>query len=99
MYTYADKTVLGLEVLEGFNGIVDQGETGSLTTTKVGLETEDGNNFLVRLVHLGKLLTELILGDGGATGMDDINNHLLALEQAVRKELASADSNSCSVSL
>ena len=64
--------VVGLELLHGLGGVVDEGEAGALATTEVCLEAEDGDILLLGLVELTKLGTELILGDVGAVGVEDI---------------------------
>lgn len=68
----ADKTVVGLELLHGLVGVVDEGEASGLATTVLGAETEDGDLVLVGLVELGELGAELILGDVGAVRVEDI---------------------------
>lgn len=70
--TDADQTVVRLELLQGLLGVVDQSETGALATTVLCAETEDGDLVLVGLVQVGQLLTELILGDVGAVGVEDV---------------------------
>lgn len=70
--TDTDETVVGLELLEGLGGVVDQSEAGALTTTVLCAETEDGDLVLVGLVQVGQLLTELVLGDVGAVGVEDV---------------------------
>jgi hypothetical protein len=67
-----DKTVVGLELLHGLVGVVDESETSGLATTVLGAETEDGDLVLVGLVELGQLLAELVLGDVGTVGVEDI---------------------------
>jgi hypothetical protein len=96
--TYSDETVLGLELLGSLKRVVDQGESGSLATTELGLVAKAEDNFLLSLVHLGELLTELVLGHIGTAGMDDIDDHLLSLKQAVGEELSGSQCNG-SVSL
>ena len=61
-----------LELLQGLGGVVDQSEAGALTTTVLCAETEDGDLVLVGLVQVGQLLTELVLGDVGAVGVEDV---------------------------
>lgn len=70
--TDTDETVVGLELLEGLGGVVDQSKAGALTTTVLCAETEDGDLVLVGLVQVGQLLTELVLGDVGAVGVEDV---------------------------
>ena len=67
-----DKTVVRLELLHGLVGVVDESETSRLATTVLGAETENGDLVLVGLVELGELLAELILGDVGTVGVEDI---------------------------
>jgi hypothetical protein len=64
--------VVGLELLHGLGGVVDEGEAGALATTEVCLEAEDGDVLLLSLVELTELATELILGDVGAVGVENI---------------------------
>lgn len=68
----ADEPVVGLELLHGLLGVVDEGKAGALATTVLGAEAEDGDLVLLGLVELGKLLAELILGDVGAVGVEDV---------------------------
>lgn len=68
----ADKAVVGLEFLQGFDGVVDEGEAGGLSTTIVRAQTEDGDLFLVGLVEIAELAAELVLGDVGAARVQDV---------------------------
>lgn len=70
--TDTDETVVRLELLQGLGGVVDESEAGALTTTVLCAETEDGDLVLVGLVQVGQLVTELILGDVGAVGVEDV---------------------------
>ena len=70
--TNADETVVRLELLQGLGGVVDESEAGALTTTVLRAETEDGDLVLVGLVQVGQLLAELVLGDVGAVGVEDV---------------------------
>jgi hypothetical protein len=63
---------LGLELLEGLGGIVDEGEAGGLAATELGAQTEDLDLLLLGLVQGADLLTELLLGDVGAVGVEDV---------------------------
>jgi len=67
-----DQSVVRLELLHGLGRVVDEGEAGALATTELGAETEDGDLVLGGLVELGELLAELILGDVGAVGVEDV---------------------------
>jgi hypothetical protein len=68
----ADKSVVGLELLHGLGGVVDESEAGGLATTELGAEAENGDLLLVGLVEASKLLTEVLLGDVGTTGVEDV---------------------------
>ena len=70
--TDTDETVMRLELLQGFLGVVDEGEAGGLATTVLRTEAEDGNLVLVGLVQVGELAAELILGDVGTVGVKDV---------------------------
>lgn len=63
---------MGLELLQGLGGVVDQSEASGLATTVLCAEPEHGNLVLVGLVKVGQLLAELILGDVGTVGVEDI---------------------------
>ena len=58
-----------LEFLQRLGRIVDEGETGCLSTTILSLETENIDLVFAGLVYFGKLASELVLGDVGAVGM------------------------------
>lgn len=67
-----DEPVVGLELLHRLGAVVDEGEASGLATTVLGAETEDGDLVLVGLVELGELGAELILGDVGTVGVEDV---------------------------
>ena len=67
-----DETVVRLELLQGLSGVVDESEAGALATTVLGAETEDGDLVLVGLVERRDLVAELILGDVGTVGVEDV---------------------------
>jgi hypothetical protein len=71
-HAVSDEPVAGLELLHGLGGVVDEGKAGALATTEVCLEAEDGDIVLLGLVELTELATELVLGDVGAVGVEDI---------------------------
>jgi hypothetical protein len=71
-HAVSDEPVAGLELLHGLGGVVDESEAGALATTEVCLEAEDGDIVLLGLVELTELATELVLGDVGAVGVEDI---------------------------
>lgn len=68
----ADKAVVRLELLQGLVRVIDEGEAGALAATVLRAEAENGDLVLVDLVHVGELAAELILGDVGAVGVEDI---------------------------
>ena len=49
--SHSDQSVMGLEFLHGFRGIVDECEAGGLAATILGTEAEDGDLVLACLVH------------------------------------------------
>jgi hypothetical protein len=63
---------VGLELLHGLGGVVDEGEAGGLAATELGAETEDADLVLGGLVHGGQLVAELLLGDVGTAGVEDV---------------------------
>ena len=67
-----DQSVLRLELLHGLGGVVDESEASGLAATELGSETEDGDLILLGFVHAAELLTELLLGDVGTVGVEDI---------------------------
>lgn len=67
-----DKAEVGLELLHGLGGVVDEGEASGLAATELGAQAEDGDLVLAGLVHAGKLVAELILGDVGTVGVQDV---------------------------
>lgn len=75
--TDTDETVVRLELLQSLVGVVDKSETSGLATTELCAETEDGDLVLVGLVEVGQLLTELILLDVGAVGVEDVPTYML----------------------
>lgn len=67
-----DQAVVGLELLHGLGGVVDESKAGGLATTELGAQTEDGDLVLASLVQAGELLAELLLGDVGAVGVQNV---------------------------
>ena len=72
----ADEAVLGLELAEGVFVVVDEAEAGGLATTELGAEAEHDGELGIGLVHAANNLGELVLGNIGTAGVDDIDNHL-----------------------
>lgn len=92
--TVSDKSVSGLELLQGLLGVVDETETSGLSATKLGSKTKDGDSVLLGLVKSTNLLSELVLGDVGSVGVKDINNKLSSSKKRVSNELSSSNGNS-----
>lgn len=67
-----DQAVVRLELLHGLGGVVDQGEAGGLSATKLGAQAKDRDLVLTSLVHASQLVAELVLGDVGAVGVQDV---------------------------
>lgn len=70
-----DQAVGGLELLHGFGGVVDEGKAGGLAATELGAQTEGLDLVLLGLVEAGELLAELILGDVGAAGVQNVTSN------------------------
>lgn len=68
----ADQSVVRLELLHGLGGVVDKGEAGGLATTELGAETKDIDLVLGSLVEGSELLAEVLLGDVGTAGVEDV---------------------------
>ena len=61
-----------LKLLHHLMAVVDQGEPGRFSSTVLCPETEAGNLVFVGFVELGEFLAELVFGDVGSVGMEDI---------------------------
>lgn len=81
--------------VHGLSGVVDERETSRTATTELGPETEDDDLLLVSLVHGGELLGELLAGDVGPGWVDNVDDALPSLKEAVRDELASSEGDWC----
>lgn len=86
-----DQAVVGLELLHGLGGVVDKSEAGGLATTELGAQTKDGDLVLAGLVQASELLAELILGDVGTVGVQDVT----IMEQKQVRKRARTKSVSC----
>lgn len=91
----SNESVTGLK-LEGIFGIVDEGESSRLSTSKGGPESKDDDEVLFNLVHGCEFGAEFVTGDVGSGRVQDVYDHLLALEQTVGEKLAGADGDSSS---
>ena len=68
----AHEAVQGLELLHGLGGVVDEGEAAGLAATELGAQAEALHLVLAGLVHAAQLVAELVLGDVGAAGVEDV---------------------------
>ena len=75
--TNTNQSVVGLELLQCLWGIIDESETGCLSTTELSSQTENIDLILVGLVEFGELASEFFLGDVGTVGVEDITAILL----------------------
>ncbi|EEQ40410.1 hypothetical protein CLUG_04538 [Clavispora lusitaniae ATCC 42720] len=91
--TVSDQSVGWLESLGVSNGLVDQTETGRLSSTELGSETENRDSVLVGLVQLSQSFSQLILGDVSSVWVQDVNDELSSGQQWVGDNLSSSDSN------
>lgn len=80
-----DKAVDGLKLLHGLGGVVDQGKASGLATTELGSQAENLDLVLLGLVHAAELLAELLLGDVGTAGVQDITTEILAFPSIKRQ--------------
>lgn len=61
-----------LEFLHCLDGIVDKGKASGLATTVLSAHAEDVDLIFVGFVHFGEFGAEVIFGDIGAVGVQDI---------------------------
>jgi len=87
----SDESVVGLELLHGLDAVVDEGETGRLATTVLCPHTEDVDLVLVGLVHFGESGAQVVLGDVGSVGVEDITVERVHVSLAIRAEISPAD--------
>lgn len=67
-----DESVVGLKLLHRLGRVVDEGEASGLATTELCSEAKDADLLLLGLVETGELVAELLLGDVGAAGVEDV---------------------------
>lgn len=91
----ADQAVVGLELLHGLGRVVDESKASGLATTELGAQAEDRDLVLAGLVEAGELVTELLLGDVGAVGVQDVTDQGGRATVLAKRE--SLDTDSCSV--
>ena len=61
-----------LKLLHRLMIVVDQGETGRLSSSVLCPETEAGHLVFVGFIELGEFLAEFVFGDVGSVGVEDI---------------------------
>lgn len=54
--------------------VIDKGKASGFATTEVSPEAKAGNHIRGDFVHLGQFLSDLLLGDGRPSWMQDIDN-------------------------
>mmetsp|Transcript_8526 Transcript_8526/g.18171 ORF Transcript_8526/g.18171 Transcript_8526/m.18171 type:complete len:250 (-) Transcript_8526:43-792(-) len=89
----ADKSVFRLELTQCILCIVDHTESGGLSSSEFSSETEKNYQFGIRLVHASDDLLQFSAGNIGASGVDDVDNHLLPGEKWITHKFARLDDN------
>lgn len=89
--TVSLKSVFGLKLFGVVEGVVDEGKATATATAKVSSQAKGEDHIRGGLVHASQLLANLLLRDGRSVWMDDIDDHLLSVEQSVGHELARSD--------
>jgi hypothetical protein len=70
---------VGFELLQCLWRIINERETSGFSTTILCSESKDVDFRLVGLVELGELVSELVLGDIGSVGVEDVTINALDL--------------------
>jgi len=70
------KTMLGLELDHGLLVVVNEAESGGLSSSELGAESKDDYEFGVCLVHTSDDSLEFGFSYVSASGVDNVNNHL-----------------------
>lgn len=89
-HAVSHKPVVGFELLHRLRRVVDESKASALATTIVCPEAEDGDIFLLRLVELTELATELVLGDVGAVGVEDVAGDSRSVFDSNARSIATA---------
>jgi hypothetical protein len=63
---------VGLELLQSLWRIINESETGCLSTTELSPQTEDVDLFLVCFIHLSEFATEFFFGDVCSARVEDV---------------------------
>ena len=87
----SNESVLGLELLGKVHCVVDEGESGGLATSEVGLESKGEDLVSGAVVHLAELLPDVSLGDGGLARVENIHDHLLPAQQTIQHVFPGSD--------
>jgi hypothetical protein len=74
--TQAYKTVLGLELHHSLLVVVDKAESGGLSSSELGAESEGDDKLGVSLVHTSDNSLELGLSYVSTSRVDDVYDHL-----------------------
>lgn len=75
-HSVAYKTVLGLKLDTGLLVVVNEAESGGLSSSELGAESEGDYELGISLVHGCDCVLELRLWYVCASRMDDVDNHL-----------------------
>jgi len=89
--SHSDQPVVGFEFLHRLDGVVDEREARGFAAAVLGAHAENVDLVFVGLVGFGEFCAQVVFADVRAVGVQDIDNELLAREEAVGDELASAD--------
>jgi hypothetical protein len=74
------KSVVWFELLHGLDGVVDEGEACRFAATVGSTQAEDIDLVLVGFVDGGELVTEVVLGDVCAVGVEDVTGSYVSQE-------------------
>jgi len=89
----SDKAVVGFKFFESLIRVVNQSEASGLATTILCTKTENRDLVFIGLVHLCEPGPEILFGDIGFVGVENIDNHLFPSEKGIANELASSQGN------
>merc|ERR1719474_1643208 len=92
-YSLSDQPELRLKFLGEVHGIVDEGESRALTTTKVSSETEGEDSVSGALVHGRQFVADRSLRNRRLSRMQNIDHQLPPGQQAISHELSCSDGN------
>lgn len=63
--------------------VIDKGEAGGASATKLGLETHDGDGVFLGLHGRGELLLDLFFGHVGHSGVDQLDGLRIVTEKTL----------------